>query len=145
MTARARTVVVAAALAAAGLAWVLGSAGGGPGPTPAAAEDGPGSPARGRAIYEANCVHCHRKDGSGGVKVTATAPPARSFARAEFWRGRGDAQLHRAIADGFPKSGMVAWRDLLTPQQIRDVTAYLRAAFQPRGAGAESKPAEPKR
>jgi mono/diheme cytochrome c family protein len=40
---------------------------------------------------------------------------------------------------------MVAWRDLLTPQQIRDVTAYLRAAFQPRGAGAESRSTEPKR
>jgi mono/diheme cytochrome c family protein len=132
MTARAAIAATSAALAPACLAAALWLAATAPAPAPVAAQEGAGNPARGRIVYEANCVHCHRKDGAGGVKVTATAPPARSFATARFWRGRSDSQLHRAIAGGFPKSGMVAWKDLLKPQQIRDVVAYLRVAFQPR-------------
>jgi mono/diheme cytochrome c family protein len=100
----------------------------------AAADEGAGDARKGKAVYEANCVPCHRKDGTPGRRVVSTANPPPSFTSPDFWRSRSDAQIRKVIEVGVPKTGMEPWKGVLKPQQIRDVVSYLRAQFQPREA-----------
>jgi mono/diheme cytochrome c family protein len=96
----------------------------------------PGDPARGKSVFEKNCVPCHKQDGTGGIKLIATGNPSRNFRDPVFWKDRTDAQIQHSIETGFPKSGMVSWKGVLKPQEIRNVIAYLRFKFQPKGTAA---------
>ena len=96
----------------------------------------PGDPAKGRVVFEKNCVPCHKQDGTGGIKLIATGNPSRNFRDPVFWKDRTDAQVQHSIETGFPKSGMVSWKGVLKPEEIRNVIAYLRFKFQPKGAAA---------
>ena len=102
----------------------------------------PGDPGRGKVVFEKNCVPCHKQDGTGGIKLIATGNPSRNFRDPVFWKDRTDAQVQHAIETGFPKSGMVSWKGVLKPEEIRNVIAYLRFKFQPKGAAA-AVPAAP--
>jgi mono/diheme cytochrome c family protein len=108
-----------------------------------AAQGEAGNPAKGKPVFEKNCVPCHKSDGTGGMKLQPAGNPSRNFRDPAFWKGKTDAQLQLAIETGFPKSGMVPWKGVLKPQEIRDVIAYLRAKFQPKETkeAAASKPA----
>lgn len=72
--------------------------------------------ARGRAVYLANCVPCHRSDGGGSIgpnltdlyAVHATTPGA----------------LRHVVRHGVPPRGMPAWGPVLE-QQLDDLVAYL--------------------
>jgi mono/diheme cytochrome c family protein len=81
-----------------------------------------GSAASGRPIFQAKCKACHGPDGKGntayGKKVGI-----RSLARTSLSRGRVKA----IIADGMPGTKMKAYRDKLTPTQLDDVTAFVKA------------------
>jgi mono/diheme cytochrome c family protein len=99
----------------------------------AAPESTAADPAKGKMVYEKNCANCHKSDGTGGVKTVPTANASRNFRDPVFWKGKTDAQLRAAIENGFPKSGMLSYKGLLTPQEIRNVVAYVRARYQPKG------------
>ena len=103
-----------------------------------------GNPAKGKVVYEKNCVPCHKSDGTGGIKLQPAGNPSRNFRDPAFWKGKTDADLQHAVETGFPKSGMVPWKGVLKPQEIRDVVAYVRAKSQPKEAtdAAAAKPAE---
>lgn len=103
-------------------------------PAPAASSAAPaGDAAQGKVVYEKNCTNCHKSDGTGGVKTVPTANASRNFRDPVFWKGKTDAQLRAAVENGFPKSGMLAYKGLLTPEEIRNVVAYIRARYQPKG------------
>lgn len=100
---------------------------------PAASSATPaGDPAKGKVVYEKNCTNCHKSDGTGGVKTVPTANASRNFRDPVFWKGKTDAQLRAAVENGFPKSGMLSYKGLLTPEEIRNVVAYIRSRFQPK-------------
>ena len=64
------------------------------------------------------CAHCHGADGTGGIKL----------ARREL-----DPQgVFQSIADGREKNGlrMPAWRDVMTDEEIWQVTAYVMSISQ---------------
>jgi len=96
----------------------------------------PGDPAKGKSVFEKNCVPCHKQDGTGGIKLIATGNPSRNFRDATWWKDRTDAQIQHSVETGFPKSGMVSWKGVLKPEEIRNVIAYLRFKFQPKGTAA---------
>lgn len=104
-----------------------------PAPKKAAAPDSTANPAKGKVVYEKLCVPCHKSDGTGGVKAVPTANASRNFRDPAFWKGKTDAQLRAATENGFPKSGMLSYKGLLTPEEIRNVVAYMRARYQPKG------------
>jgi len=97
-----------------------------------------GDPAKGKVVFEKNCVPCHKQDGTGGIKLIATGNPSRNFHDAAWWKTRTDPQIQHSIETGFPKSGMVSWKGVLKPEEIRNVIAYLHVKFQPKGAPAEA-------
>lgn len=83
--------------------------GGGDGPPP-----GGGS---GAEIYGQNCATCHGQDGEGGI-----GPELGGGAVAEAYPDVEDQIA--IITNG--RAGMPAWRDQLTPEQIRAVAMFER-------------------
>ena len=86
----------------------------------------PGDPGKGKGVFMKNCMVCHNADGSGGKKLTPTGNPSRDFRDPKFWAERTDAQVRDVINKGVVKSGMIAWKGILKPQEIEDVIAYVK-------------------
>ena len=80
-----------------------------------------GTPATGEGVYLVDCALCHRADGTGrtggGTGKDLT----------EWLRDHDDAAVVDAILDGRP--GMPAFGAALADQEVADLAAYLRAAF----------------
>jgi cytochrome c oxidase cbb3-type subunit 3 len=91
-------------------------------------------PAKGKKLYATRCVACHKPDGSGGVKVTGNPTP--DFRNAAFMATRSDSLLRDCIANGRPKSGMVAWsKQGLKPADIEHLIAHVRTFSAPKDGG----------
>lgn len=86
----------------------------------------PGDPVKGKAVFLKNCMVCHNPDGSGGKKLTANGNPSRDFRDVKFWSERTDDQIRETINKGVAKSGMIAWKGILKPQEIEDAMAYIK-------------------
>ena len=80
-----------------------------------AAEDG-------AAIYKAKCAMCHGPDGKGET-ATGKAMKAGDFGSADVQK-MSDADLSTAITAG--KAKMPPFK-ALTPDQVKDLVAYIRA------------------
>jgi mono/diheme cytochrome c family protein len=76
--------------------------------------------ARGQRLYEQSCVFCHGTDGKGdhgGAPLAAV----KDFAAAM-----------QTVTEG--RNNMPPFSTLFTPEQIRDVSAYIVETFKERGA-----------
>lgn len=97
-----------------------------------AAQDGqvqiPGSPAE---LYGAWCAKCHAEDGSARVPVATVKSVPRDFTNCRLATGEPDSDWELVIAQGGPAAGMSsempAYGELLQPEQLRDLVAYVRA------------------
>lgn len=100
-----------------------------PAPTPAPAADaepaGEPNAADGAKVYGQYCVACHQADGSGMNGMLAA-----NF-KEEGRLDKSDEELLTSIRDGFQgKVGMMPpWKGTLTPQQMVDVLAHVRATY----------------
>lgn len=74
--------------------------------------------AAGKAIYDANCMACHRADGGGQIGPNLTD---------DHWiLGGGIKNVFHTIANGGRDGkGMVAWNATLKPTQIQQVSSYI--------------------
>jgi mono/diheme cytochrome c family protein len=95
----------------------------------------------GRRIYATYCITCHQADGTG-MALPGAAPGTSPILAANFTRrdkeaplAKTDEQLAAVITDSAPGKLMPPFGSVLKPQEIRDVIAYLRAAF-----GADREP-----
>jgi mono/diheme cytochrome c family protein len=89
-----------------------------------------GAPSTGEEIFRATCAGCHG-EGKGAPQTTvAFAVPVPDFTDCKATTPETDADWMAVIRDGGPVRGfsriMPAFRDLLTPAQIRRVVAYMR-------------------
>jgi mono/diheme cytochrome c family protein len=115
--------VLALGLAAAALAGAASS-------TPSRAPD----PASGKKLFIAKgCLACHQADGRGGIKLTGNPTPDWRDPKRMADTTYDDAYLRDCITNGKAKSGMVAWKKQLKPEQIEDLIAYIRTFSQPAG------------
>lgn len=89
-----------------------------------------GSLAKGKAIFETNCVACHRADGGGQIGPNLTD---------EYWIFGGDIKnlFHTITNGGRDGKGMVAWSAMLKPTEIQQVASYILTL-------QGTKPANPK-
>ena len=89
--------------------------------------DTPELVARGRETFRLACATCHGADGRAGDVPFAAAmsPPIPSLASAEV-QAYTDGQLHWIVANGLSPSGMPAWRDLLSDEEIWRIVRWLR-------------------
>lgn len=96
----------------------------------------------GRKVYQDYCASCHGARGEGQVNWEAPnaqgelpAPP--HDAKGHTWK-HADAMLYRMVSEGwrepFNKTRhltMPAFRDQLSPDEIRDVISYLKTLWTP--------------
>ncbi len=85
---------------------------------------------KGKAIFETNCVACHKADGGGGIGPNLTD---------EYWiLGGGIKNVFHTISEGGRDGkGMVAWKTDLKPLEIQQVASYVLSL-------QGTTPAEPK-
>lgn len=88
--------------------------------------------ATGKAIYEANCVACHMADGGGGIGPNLTD---------DHWiLGGGIKNIFHTVSEGGRNGkGMIAWKSLLKPKEMAQVSSYV-LTFQ---GTTPAKPKEP--
>jgi mono/diheme cytochrome c family protein len=105
----------------AALAWPPGS-------------DVPASATPGQQQFVRWCATCHGPDGRGnGPAAPSLVPRPRDLTRGVFkYKSTPadlpptDDDLHRVVAGGLQASAMPYFRDLLTPDEIRDVVAHVK-------------------
>jgi cytochrome c oxidase cbb3-type subunit 3 len=84
----------------------------------------------GKAIFELNCVACHKADGGGGIGPNLTD--------ANWILGGGIKNVFKTISEGGRDGkGMISWKSELKPLEMAQVGSYL-LTFQ------GTTPAEPK-
>ncbi|WP_027124755.1 cbb3-type cytochrome c oxidase N-terminal domain-containing protein [Gelidibacter mesophilus] len=78
----------------------------------------PADLANGKAIYDLNCVACHMPDGGGGIGPNLTD---------EYWiLGGGIKNIFHTVSEGGRSGkGMIAWKSMLKPIEMAQVSSYI--------------------
>ena len=72
----------------------------------------------GKAIFEVNCVACHMADGGGGIGPNLTD--------SNWILGGGIKNVFNTISEGGRDGkGMVAWKQILKPAEMAQVSSYV--------------------
>lgn len=89
-------------------------------------EVGPGDATRGAKVFGTYCVACHGTDGKANGGTTGA-----NFVDDKSRLAKTDEELLKSIAEGKtgPIGTMPPWKAVLSPQQMNDVLAYVRASF----------------
>lgn len=79
---------------------------------------------RGKKTFQTYCVSCHGPEGRGdGPQAKGLArPPANLVARSAYYR---KGRFYMVISEG--KNAMPSWQDILTKQEIADLTSYIKS------------------
>lgn len=86
--------------------------------------------ARGRELFQKNCAFCHAPDGSGKNWIGSFLQPhPRNLTDEAYATGTDQARLKTVIEDGLPGTTMSAWKEVLSPDDIDAVVAYVWKAF----------------
>lgn len=86
---------------------------------------GPDAADDGAEVFQANCQMCHGSEGHGdGPAGQALDPRPRNLAQLQA--KAGDDYLFWRIHDGVPGTSMVAWKGILTDEQIWQTISFLR-------------------
>lgn len=71
----------------------------------------------GKTIFASRCVACHAAEGQGLVGPNLTD---------NFWIHGGSPQdIHKVITEGVVAKGMIAWKDLLSADEINALVAFI--------------------
>ncbi len=91
----------------------------------------------GARLFQANCAHCHAADGTGRNWIGSfLAPPPPDFTKAAVAPALTRARVSAVTRDGRTGTSMPAWKDVLRPQQIDAIAAYVERAWGARAPGA---------
>lgn len=84
--------------------------------------------AKGRSLYQQSCAACHG-DGSGNGEraVTLSPRPLSFFGQVKY--GSSEEAIHRIIKDGIEKSDMPGYVDVLTEEEIKSLTTYVKYLY----------------
>jgi len=141
-----RLLMCVSAVATSALAFTVG-AGGAPHPPNAtrhrpSATHSSADDRSGEQIFRSTCAGCHSADGAGAPRTTVGfAVPLPDFTDCNFTTRETSSDWAAIVRDGGPVRGlsriMPAFRDLLTPEEINRVVAYVQTFCQdkrwPRG------------
>lgn len=80
--------------------------------------DDPASISEAKVIFEKNCVSCHAKDGAGAIGPNLTD---------DYWiQGGSPSNIAKVIYEGVPEKGMIAWKNIITNEQIIKLVSYIK-------------------
>jgi mono/diheme cytochrome c family protein len=80
----------------------------------------------GASVFKVNCESCHGPQGHGDGPVGAALDPAPKNL-AELQTTAGDDYLFWRVSTGKEGTAMVAWKGVLTDEQIWQVVSFIRA------------------
>ena len=95
-----------------------------------------GTASKGKEIYDKRCTWCHGAEGGGdGAAKNRLNPPPRDFTSGNYKiksshfedMTPNDDDIYRMIRDGMPGTAMPGWSDILTEQDMWDLTAYVKS------------------
>ena len=86
---------------------------------------GPEAAEAGADVFRTNCEMCHGTQGHGDGPAGGSLEP-KPGNLAEVQTRAGDDYLFWRIHDGKPGTSMVAWRGILTDEQIWQAVAFIR-------------------
>ena len=87
--------------------------------------------AKGKDLYVTNCAACHKESGKGGkVTVEGKTMEPDDITTAKM-AAKTDEKLTEYVVKGFPDDGMPAFKDKLTPDEIKAVVAHVRVLQKP--------------
>ncbi len=96
-------------------------------PIPAATID---ELASGRKIYATSCQNCHKEDGTGGpMDIEGKKIDPDDLTSAKI-KGFSDEKILGYVMNGVEDEGMPAFKDKLSPGEMRDVVEYVRVELQ---------------
>src|SRR5690554_2120040 len=78
----------------------------------------PADIAAGQALFETNCVACHKADGGGSIGPNLTD---------EYWILGGSIKdiFNTIMEGGRDGKGMIAWKQQITPSDIQKISSYI--------------------
>lgn len=80
----------------------------------------------GKDLYSIHCMTCHKDSGKGGkVTVEGKTLNPDDLTSANM-KAKSDEKLYAYVADGIEDEGMPAFKDKLTPEEIKTVVAHMR-------------------
>lgn len=90
--------------------------------------------AAGATIFDQVCAACHAKDGGGGVGPNLTD---------DYWLHGGSVKdIFKTIKYGYPDKGMKSWKDDYSPNQIAQITSYVKSLQGTKPAAPKDKQGE---
>ena len=96
--------------------------------------DDPAILTSGKRIFAMNCAPCHKENGEGGIGPNLTD---------DYWiNGGGIKNIFKAVKFGFPDKGMISWQPLLSPQQMNDVSSFVKSIHGTNPANAKAPQGE---
>jgi mono/diheme cytochrome c family protein len=82
--------------------------------------------AEGAEVFRSNCESCHGPEGHGdGVASGSLDPKPKNLALLQ--ESAGDDYLFWRISEGKPGTSMVAWKGILTEDQIWQTISFIRS------------------
>jgi mono/diheme cytochrome c family protein len=91
-------------------------------PLPVAAA---GDPAKGKEIFEKNCMVCHGPQGKGdGPTGKMLKPPAADLTSAAS-KKKSEADLRQVVENGKPGTAMPSWKSQLSQAELNDLLGYV--------------------
>src|SRR5687767_2173337 len=84
------------------------------------AADTPGKAPAVAELYKTHCQSCHMADGDSPLEPL-------NFVDGTWKHSSAPAKVAGVIADGVPGTAMLAFKDKLTPAEVRALAAYVRA------------------
>ena len=97
--------------------------------------------ARGKKIFEQNCVPCHGATGDGdGPAAKTIVPPPAAIGTSATMQNVSPALIYRVVSVGIAGTAMPSWSPVLPPDDRWAVATYvnsLRASDSDRAAGAK--------
>ncbi|HEY6572450.1 MAG TPA: cbb3-type cytochrome c oxidase N-terminal domain-containing protein [Candidatus Eisenbacteria bacterium] len=89
-----------------------------------------GALSKGRERFKATCAPCHREDGGGNIGPNLTD---------DFWiHGGQPLQILTTVNEGVVAKGMPAWGQVLKPEEITAVVAYVTTLHGTNPANAKA-------
>lgn len=80
----------------------------------------------GRKHWVEHCAICHSLDGSGNTIIGRNLCPKAPDIRERQAQGLNDGELSYTISNGIRFTGMPAWSDENSPEEIRRLVAFVR-------------------
>ncbi len=80
----------------------------------------------GKELYASKCTICHKDTGKGGKVTVAGKNIKPADLTSERMKSRPDEKWLEMISEGDPDEGMPAFKEKLTPEQIKAVVRYVK-------------------